>query len=72
MLCFSFIFQITVIFLVLGLNFIPVLWLLFPDQPWEQEAGRGRRRCCVENVSEECGAHVRPHVLSLHCWLLEP
>lgn len=51
-------------FLVLGLNFTPILRLLFPDQPWEQEAGRGRRRFCLENVvrgawskREACSPH---------------
>jgi len=29
------------------MNFIPVLRLLFLAQLWEQESGRGRRRCCL-------------------------
>lgn len=67
MLCFLFIFQITflLLFLVLGLNFVHVLRLLFPDQPWEQEAGRGERRFCLENVAEEHGVSVRPCVSPL-------
>lgn len=67
MLCFPFIFQITffpLCFLVLGLNFTPILRLPFPDQPWEQEAGRGRRRFCLENVVR--GAQSKREACSPH------
>lgn len=57
-------FRLLLLFLALGLNFIPVVRLFFHDQPWR--AG-GRRRCCLHNTAEECEAVSDPcPVLYLH------
>lgn len=57
-------FRLLLLFLALGLNFIPVVRLLFPHQSWR--AG-GRRRYCLHSTAEECEPVSDPcPVLYLH------